>query len=38
MQPATHRALLMVLWMARHGVGIMPIKDMVASARRVRVS
>ena len=29
--------LLMVLWMAKYGVGLVPPKDMVASARRVRV-
>ncbi|GBF99937.1 calcium homeostasis regulater C [Raphidocelis subcapitata] len=37
-KPAAHRALLMVLWMAKYGPGLVPAKDMVASARRVRVS
>lgn len=37
-KPAAHRALLMVLWMAKYGPGLVPSKDVVASARRVRVS
>lgn len=36
-QPAAHRALLMVLWMAKFGPGLVPLKDIVASAKRVRV-
>lgn len=37
-KPAAHRALLMALWMAKFGPGLVPAKDVVASARRVRVS
>lgn len=37
-KPAAHRALLMSLWMATYGPGLVPAKDSVACARRARVS
>jgi hypothetical protein len=37
-QPANHRSMLMVLWLAKYGVGIVPLKDVILAAKRVRVS
>jgi len=35
---AQRRYVLLALWMARHGAGVVPGKAIVDSARRVRVS
>lgn len=37
-QDANSRWLLLVLWMTRMGSGLLPAKDVVSTARRLRVS
>lgn len=37
-QAAQRRYVLLALWMARHGAGVVPGKAIVDAARRLRVS
>jgi hypothetical protein len=37
-QAGNSRWVLLVLWIARHGAGIVPPRDVVLAARRLRVS
>lgn len=38
LQAAQRRYILLALWMARHGAGVLPGKTIVDSARRLRIS
>lgn len=38
LQPANHKWLLLILWLAKMGVGLVPSKDIIMAARRLRIT